>query len=189
MTDFFAVLRLPARPWLDPEPLNEAYVRRSEALHRTADSQDQLMAVNRAHRVLSDPASRVEHLLSLTGQESNTTRIVPTVGEFFERVARHLQRADRLLAGDAAQTSALLRALRAQEMQTLKADLEELATELGSYRTGRLKELKELDRLWERAPADARQDLAQLALDLTFIQKWQGQVRERLLRLDEAAAG
>src|SRR5690242_18733281 len=97
MTDFFAVLRMPRRPWLDPEPLDETYVRRSEALHREPDSQDQLMLLNRAYQVLRDPATRIEHLLSLTGKGPTTAQITSAVGEFFGRVADHLQQADRFL--------------------------------------------------------------------------------------------
>jgi hypothetical protein len=188
MTNFFAALRVPMRPWLDPEPLKEAYVRLSEALHQQPDSQDELVVLNRAFQVLSNPAARIEHLLSLTGEEASTRQITPAVAELFGRVANRLQAADRFLGEASAQTPALLRALQAQRMQAVQAGLDELARELASYQARCLDELQGLDRCWDHDSANRRDALAQLSLDLIFLQKWQAQVRERLLRMDEATS-
>jgi hypothetical protein len=185
MTDFFSVLRVPARPWQDPDALRDVYVQLSEALHRQAGSQDELVALNRAFQVLHNPATRVEHLLSVTGGESSTRQIAPVMGEFFGRVANCLQEADRLLGEISVQSSALARALLLQRVHALQADLDNLAHDLAAHQAQRLEALRELDQVWLHRPADARQALAQLAVDLTFLQKWQGQIRERLLRMDE----
>jgi hypothetical protein len=185
MTDFFAVLRVPARPWLDPDALRDVYVRLSEALHRQAGSQDELVALNRAFQVLNNPATRVEHLLSVTGVESNAREIAPVMGEFFGRVAGCLQEADRLLGEISVQTSALARALQVQRVHALQADLDNLAHELAAQEARRLETLRELDQAWPHHSADTCKALAQVAVDLTFLQKWQGQIRERLLRMDE----
>ena len=187
MTDFFAVLRVPARPWLDPDALKEVYVRSSEALHRQAGSQDELVSVNRAFQVLNNPSTRVEHLLSVTGAEPGTRQIAAVMGELFGRVAGCLQEADRLLAEVSVQSSALARALRAQRVHALKADLDDLAHDLAAQEAQRLETLQELDQAWQKHPADTREALAQVAVDLTFLQKWQGQIRERLLRMDAVA--
>jgi hypothetical protein len=185
MMDFFAVLRVPARPWLDPDVLRDIYVRLSEALHRQAGSQDELVVVNRAYQVLNNPATRVEHLLSVTGAEPGTRRINPVMGEFFGRVAGSLQEADRLLGEISLQSSALARALRIQQVHALKADLDNLEQDLAAHQARRLEALRELDQAWQHDPAAAREALAQVAVDLTVLQKWQGQIRERLLRMDE----
>jgi hypothetical protein len=185
MTDFFAVLRVPARPWLDPDALRDVYVRLSEALHRQAGSQDELVALNRAFQVLNNPATRVEHLLSVTGVEPNTRQIAPVMGEFFGRVAGCLQEADRLLGEISVQSSALARALQVQRVHALQADLDNLAHELAAHEAQRLEALRELDQAWPHHSADTCEALAQVAVDLTFLQKWQGQIRERLLRMDE----
>ena len=186
MTDFFAVLRVPARPWLDQEGLRDAYIRLSEALHRQAGSQDALVTLNRAFQVLNDPAARVAHLLSLTGGESGTRQIAPVMGELFGRVAGCLQEADRLLGEVSTQGGpALVRALQIQRVHAAQADLGGLAHDLAGDQAQRLDALRELDQAWLHNPADAREALAQLAADLTCLQKWQGQIRERLLRFDE----
>jgi hypothetical protein len=185
MTDFFAVLRVPARPWLDPDALRDVYVRLSEALHRQAGSQDELVALNRAFQVLNNPATRVEHLLSVTGVELGTRQIDPMMGELFGRVAGCLQEADRLLGEIAVQSSALARALQVRRVHALQADLDHLAHELGAHEAQRLETLRELDQAWQQHPGDTGEALAQVAADLTFLQKWQGQIRERLLRMDE----
>ncbi|MBV9999332.1 MAG: hypothetical protein JO015_09490 [Verrucomicrobia bacterium] len=185
MTDFFAGLRMPARPWLDPDAVKDIYVRLSEALHRQAGSQDELAVLNRAYQVLSNPATRVEHLLSLTGAASGTRRIDPVMGEVFGRVANCLREADLLLGEISVQNSALARALQLQRVHGLQGDLDNLVRELAAQEAQRLEALRELDQVWQHQPADAREALAQVALDLTFLQKWQGQIRERLLRMDE----
>src|SRR5689334_17113097 len=148
MTNFFAVLRAPMRPWLDPEPLKETYLRLSETLHRQPDSQDQLVTLNRAFQVLGNPAMRLEHLLSLTGDGPSTRarQITPEVSEFFGRIAKGLEETDRSLGEVSAQSSALLRALQTRQIQTIQADLDELARDLASYQDQRLDELKRLDR-------------------------------------------
>lgn len=186
MTDFFAVLRMPARPWLDPDAVRDIYVRLSEALHRQAGAQDELVALNRAYQVLSNSATRVEHLLSVTGVEPGTRQIDPVMGELFGRVANCLQEADRLLGEISVQTSALARALQVQRVHAGQGELDDLVRELAAQEAQRLAALRELDQVWQHQPADTRQALAQVALDLTFLQKWQGQIRERLLRMDEA---
>jgi hypothetical protein len=185
MTDFFAVLRVPARPWLEPDALRDVYVRLSEALHRQAGSQDELVALNRAFQVLNNPATRVEHLLGVTGAEPNTRQIAPVIGELFSRVADCLQEADRLLGEISVQSSALARALQVQRVHALQADLDHLAHELAAYEARRLEALRELDQAWPRRSADTCEALGQIAVDLTFLQKWQGQIRERRLRMDE----
>jgi hypothetical protein len=188
MTDFFAVLRVPPRPWLDPDALKELYVRLSEVLHRQPGSQNELVLLNRAFQVLNNPATRVEHLLSVTGAEPGARQIAPVMGELFGRVAGCLQESDRLLAEIWAQNSALARALRVQRVHALKADLDNLAHDLAAQEAQRLETLRELDQAWQQHPADACEALAQVAVDLTFLQKWQGQIRERLLRMDEVTA-
>jgi hypothetical protein len=50
-----------------------------------------------------------------------------------------------------------------------------------------LSELGQLDALWTESPAQCREMLAQIALRLTFIQKWLSEVRERKIRLEELA--
>ena len=50
-----------------------------------------------------------------------------------------------------------------------------------------LSELGQLDSLWTESPAQCRESLAQIALRLTFVQKWLSEVRERKIRLEELA--
>ncbi len=190
MTDPFAVLGLPARPWLDPEALRSAWLHRSEELHRAGRAEEELMAVNRAHQILGNPATRIEQLLARGGEEAGAARqITPTVGALFGEVAERLQEADRLLtevsSGASSASSALVRAVRVAQSQDLRAGLEALADRLEEEKTRRERELQRLDGEWARDPGAVRLPLARLALDLTFLQRWLGQVRERLLRLDE----
>ncbi|HEY0791679.1 MAG TPA: hypothetical protein VGD78_11500 [Chthoniobacterales bacterium] len=190
MTNLFSALQLPARPWLDPDEVKEAYVRQSErAYHRTdADGDAERATLNQAFRVLREPSTRLEHLLALTKKESLAPRQVSAeVSRLFGQTANQLQVADRFLTQLSGKTSVLLRAIHLQEAPGLRADLDSLASTLGASENAHLNELKRLDEVWQEDPGLAREPLAQLAFELTFLEKWQGQLRERLLRLDEAA--
>ena len=188
MTDLFAALQLPSRPWLDPDEVKDAYVRQSEGAYHRADADAERATLNEAFRVLKEPSTRLDHLLALTGGNALPPR--PVGGEasrLFGLTANQLQVADRLLTELSRQTSLLSRAVHLQEASGVRADLEALNSTLRAAEEAHLQEVKRLDKVWEEDAARAREPLAQLAFELTFLEKWQGQLRERLLRLDEAA--
>jgi hypothetical protein len=188
MTDLFAALQLPRRPWLSPDEVKDAYVRQSERVYHQADAEGERATLNRAFRVLSEPSTRLDHLLTLTPGDALPPRQVGSeVSRLFGQTANQLEVADRLLAELSGQSSLLLRALHLQQAPGLRADLEALTSTLRAVEDVHLKEVMRLDELWMKNPGLVREPLAQLAFELTFLEKWQGQIRERLLRLDEAA--
>jgi hypothetical protein len=188
MTDLFAALQLPTRPWLHPDEVKDAYVRQSERAYHRADAESERATLNQAFRVLKEPSTRLDHLLALTGGDKRPPRQVSgEVSRLFGQTAHQLQAADQFLAQLSGQSSVLLRALQLQEAPSLRTNLETLASTLSAAEEAHLNEVKRLDEVWGQAPALAREPLAQLAFELTFLEKWQGQLRERLLRLDEAA--
>ena len=91
MTDYFALLDQPRKPWIDLNELEEKYHALARASHPdqskkpTADFAE----VNRAYRVLRDPKQRVEHLLALEGRKiaSTTSEIPNDLAELFMEVA------------------------------------------------------------------------------------------------------
>jgi hypothetical protein len=190
MTNFFSALQLPARPWLDPDEVKEAYVRQSEqAYHRAdADADTERATLNQAFRILREPSTRLDHLLALTkGNGTPRREVSAEISGLFSQTANQLQAADRFLTQLSGKTSVLSRAIHLQEAPGLRADLQSLAATLRAAEDGQLNEVKRLDEVWQEDPALTREPLAQLAFELTFLEKWQGQLRERLLRLDEAA--
>jgi hypothetical protein len=102
-------------------------------------------------------------------------------------IVKLLQNADQELASLSAQSSPILRALAYRKLDGLRQQLEQVERELLQRASGLLAEVARLDHSWLKNSAQARRPLAQIALDLTFVQKWLSQVRERIIRLEELA--
>jgi hypothetical protein len=65
--------------------------------------------------------------------------------------------------------------------------LDQAEKELSQRESALLAEVDRLDQSWFESSVHARHPLAQVALGLTFVQKWISQVRERKIRLEELA--
>ena len=91
MTDHFAVLGQPRRPWLDADLLKETFLTLSGAAHpdhvhnqgapvrQQADSR--YVELNAAYQCLRNPKARVEHLLQLeSGAKPGDLRAIPDDG-------------------------------------------------------------------------------------------------------------
>ena len=75
MTDCFALLNFPRRPWLDADALKQRFHELSTEVHpdrahdasdeAKAESQRRFAGVNAAHECLREAKSRVRHLLEL----------------------------------------------------------------------------------------------------------------------------
>jgi DnaJ-domain-containing protein 1 len=185
MIDYFALFGLERRPLIDLESLGELYFRRSEQANR--GSQGDLATINEAFRTLSNPAARLEYLLRLQFGDLPPRQINPAFGALFGQLANLLARFDNALSKVASQTSPLLRALHFQETASLQEDLATLGAALLEQRTLLVDRINALNEKWPDHASETRDDLAQIALDLTFVDKWQQQLKERNLRLEELA--
>src|SRR4051812_43337553 len=100
--DHFEGLGQPRRPWLEPEALREAFQRRAASLHpdtaATGDS-GAFAALNRAHSVLREHASRVRYLLDLEhSTPGEPSRTVPdTLSDTFMELAAARHRLEKFL--------------------------------------------------------------------------------------------
>jgi len=93
VTDYFALLAQPRRAWLDPDSLQEEFHRRAKSEHPDTSAAERgssnFVELNAAYRALSNPTSRLAHILELAGTP------VPTISEppgelsdlFFETAA------------------------------------------------------------------------------------------------------
>src|SRR5882724_8328072 len=131
MTDYFALLDEPRRPWIDPGRLKQKFIARSAQVHpdRVHNSPDaerraagaSYAELNTAYNCLREPKDRLRHLLELeSGAKLADMERIPsgTMDAFFE-VAHLCREADALLAEQAAVTSPLLKLQffeRAQEL-------------------------------------------------------------------------
>src|SRR3954470_17043283 len=135
MTDYFALLGQPRKPWLDPDKLRAKYEDLTRSDHpdrRRVDSETGLApvdfaAITEAFRVLSDPRLRLKHLLNLGGYSSSSPSAVPPdLVEFFPETAAVSQDADRLVSRLSAADNALTRSVLQAEAIPLRHRIEQL---------------------------------------------------------------
>jgi hypothetical protein len=185
--DYFAFLEIERRPAITEESLKTAYFRKSESLLLDKADPDDLSSLNMAFRVIGNPAARIQHLLVLEFGDARGGQLGSEVGELFGNVVKALQQVDQEFGSLSAESSALLRALAFQRMDGTRELLGQVENELSQEECRLLSALDQLDRLWSKCPAECRESLAQIALSLTFIQKWLSEVRERKIRLEVLA--
>ena len=187
MIDFFVLLDIERRPAITEESLKNAYFRKTESLRLEQSESDALSSLNMAFQIIANPATRIQHLLKLEFGDARGGRIGSDLGELFGSVAEALQKVDQEFGSLSVESSALLRALAIQSMDGVRGKLSQIGNELSERERSLLSELDRLDRIWPESPAQCRESLAQIALSLTFIQKWSSEVRERKIRLEELA--
>ena len=88
-SDYFAVLRQPRRPWLDPDELKRKYQELTFARHPDktpdADQGPEFSEITEAYRVLSNPRLRLQHLFNLEGAPSETSQVPAEIAELLVR--------------------------------------------------------------------------------------------------------
>jgi hypothetical protein len=187
MIDYFALLDIERRPALNDEFLKSAYFRKTESFRLNQVESDALSTLNLAFRILANPATRIQHLLNLEFGDARGGQIESDLGELFGNIVEALQSADQEFGSLSTESSALIRALAFHRMDGMRESLNQSEKELSKRECGLLSELDQLDRIWMENPTQCRESLAQLALSLTFVQKWLNEVRERKIRLEELA--
>jgi hypothetical protein len=187
MIDYFALLDLERRPAVNEESLKKTYFHRTGLLRLDQAEADAFSSLNMAFRIISNPATRIQHLLSLAFGDTRGGRIKSELGELFGSVVETLQKVDQEFGSLSAESSALVRALTFQRMGEAREKLDQTENELSRRELSLLSEIGPLDEVWLENPARSRESLAQVALSLTFVQKWLTEVRERKIRLEELA--
>jgi hypothetical protein len=187
MIDYFALLGIERRPAIAEETVKGAYFGKSESLHSDPARSGELIAVNAAFQTIVNPATRIQHLLVLEFGDAGGGQIAPDLGELFGTIVEVLQNADQELGSLSARSSPILRALAYQRLDGLREKLVQAEKQLSQLESGLLAEVARLDQSWFESTVQSRYPLAQIALGLTFVQKWLSQVRERKIRLEELA--
>jgi hypothetical protein len=185
MTDFFLLFGLPRRPAIDLEDLKLAFARRNS--ERRAEKPDDQVVLNEAYRILADPVTRLDHLLSLESAKPTDLLVSGEVEEWFEKVAEVLHRFDQTYYQLTQESLHLLRAAKLHSLRESLLTIQELAGGLGELHQSLLGEVDNISAAWPSNRSNALPRLAQLCLDLKFTQKWLSELRERQLRFDELA--
>ncbi len=184
----FAALELPARPWIEPAVLKEAFHRLGATRHPDAPggNAESFAAVNAAWQTLRDPARRLRHLLDLEGEAppSQATPIPPALTETFMNLASLRQKTDGFLSRKAAASGPLAQALLAGERAALERDHSTAVAQLDESVTQALDVVRTIDAAWPERDAATYARLATAQQSLAFLGKWSDQLREALFQLD-----
>ncbi len=184
MTDYFAVLQQPRKPWLDLELLKQRYQALTLTAHpdqkRTNQSSLDFTTVNEAYRCLKDPKLRLQHLLRLEGHDPNASQSIPQeLLELFSRVGSFLQATDRLLERLNGAQNALAKSLIQSDILTSRNETEEILGKLRRLYTEAEEEARRLNDFWVSAP----QAIGQLYGRFAYLTRWTEQVEERQFQL------
>jgi DnaJ-domain-containing protein 1 len=197
MTDYFAVLAEPRRPWLDPESLKKKFLIVSAAVHpdRVHNSgeeeknaaQRRYTELNQAYHHLRNPKERLQHLIELeTGTKPQQIQQVPTdLMEFFFQVGQLFKQTDSFLAEKAKTSSPLLQVQMFETAQNWTEKLNTLQQQLNARQERLVTELKELDDRWvdvaNRTSMLGR--LEELYRLFSYFTRWQSQIQEKVVQL------
>jgi DnaJ-domain-containing protein 1 len=189
MTDYFALLQQPRRPWLDDGKLKEQYHALVLAAHPdTAHHEDDSGAaaiLNEGYRVLQNPKLRIEHLLALEDNAPKTgqTRVPAPIDDLFWQAGTLVKEIETALAEASATTSGLARALLRRRITEINQRTTGMLEKLDALSRDGLEKLRAIDAVW-----DTTHDLAALHEVhnlLSYTMRWTEQFREKLFQLQQ----
>lgn len=204
MDDAFLLLDEPRRPWLDTESLRQKFLALSSAVHpdrvHSAEAAAKetatvkYAALNAAYNVLKEPKDRLLLLLELESGAAprDIQRIPPGTMDLFVDVGQTCREVDQFLTEKAAATSPMVKLKLFERGMDWTDRLGQLQQRINGKRDELFEELRQMNSLWEMAPAvgDGTR-MAQLPLErleqiyrvLSYVSRWTGQIQERVVQL------
>jgi curved DNA-binding protein CbpA len=198
VTDYFALLNEPRRPWLDPDSLKQKFLLLSAEVHpdrvhqasqeERQTAQERYTTLNSAYTCLREPKERLRHLLELeTGSKAADVQNVPAgLMEQFMDVSAACREADSLVAEKKGLTSPLLKAQLFGRGQDNVEKLMSLQQRFHGSVEALLGELKGIDLRWSDSSAERAQllpRLREIAELLSYFSRWNAQLQERIVQL------
>jgi curved DNA-binding protein CbpA len=202
--DNFVLLGQARRPWIDPDFLKASFLEISARAHpdrvqaATGPERDVATAgfaeLNAAYNCLRDPKQRLLHLLELESgtPSANVQTIAPGTMDLSLEVGQICRQADGILSGKARAASPLAQAQWFEKGLACAETLGSLQQRIHLRRDQLLEELKAMNAAWNAAPppgSPARAEalplrrLEEIGRELSYITRWDGQIRERLVQL------
>lgn len=156
----------------------------------TGGSETDFAEYRAAYEVLKSPGRRLQEAMQVVALEGGNLEergsIPSEVVDYFGRVAEVLETVDQFLNERAQARSALARALQDSKVPQLKVSLEAVQKDLGLLEESFLSEFENFDRIgW----FESFEKMGELSRGLTFLEKWQGQIRVAMGKLFEALLG
>jgi DnaJ-domain-containing protein 1 len=188
MTDYFALLDQPRRPWLDPEALKQAYHEKTLRQHpdaqasasAAADVEAKFARLNEAHQTLQDPKLRLQHLLALEGQAvtSRFDAVPADLADLFPAIASVTQDATRVSEKAASATSALSRSLLAPELVQVRNRIATLLETLSHLQAAADAELQRISVMFRECDDATAVTLHRLRVRYSYLRRWIAQLEE-----------
>jgi len=204
VTDAFALLDEPQRPWLDPEALKQKFLPLSSAVHpdrfHSASETERHQAttrygeLNAAYNILREPKERLLHLLELEAgaKPKDVQRIPPGTMDLFVEVGQLCRDADIFIAERSKVTSPLLKVQMFERGMEWTDKLQDLQQRINAKRDEIVAELQQMNAIWDSAPeygsphraaALPLERLEQIYRVFSYIARWSEQIQERNVQL------
>ncbi len=198
MTDYFALLDEPRRPWLDAGRLKEKFHALSAQAHPDrhhggpeADNRAagrQFSELNTAYNCLRNPKERIRHLLELERglRPGDVERVPQELMEYFAEVGGLCRSADALLAEKSKATSSIVKVQLFERGLEWTAKINSLLKTIEERREALDNELKAMNPAWESASARDKQLVERLEAIgrlLGYYGRWTAQLQERNAQL------
>lgn len=196
MKDFFALLGLERRPWLDEEDVKRRFLEasgqnhpdrfHSSAASEKAAAEERFTQLNAAQNALRNPRERLLHFLALEGiAAGGHVQNVPAAAmEFFASVGQLTRDADAFLAEKAKATSPMVKVQLFEKGLEWTGKLQELSAKLATRINAAYHDIEALDSHWSSAGEAERKEilrrLEELARSLAFLERWRAQLQERI---------
>ncbi len=194
MTDNFALLDEPRRPWIDPEALKEKFLALSaqahpDRVHQGSEAERRAASgryaeLNAAYNCLREPKDRLRHLLELEqGAKPADIQQVPSemTDAFFE-IGRLYREIDAFLQEKSAAVSPIFKAQLFERGQHWTDQLTVWQQKINTRHEELMRELKDMNAAWEseanreKLPLGRLEEIYRL---LGYLGRWTGQIRER----------
>jgi len=204
MTDAFALLSEPRRPWLDAEALKARFLPLSAAVHpdrvhsaseaEKAAANTRYAELNAAYNTLREPRDRLLHLLELEagGKPKDVQRIPPGTMDLFVEVGQACRDTDEFLKQKSTSDSPMVKLRLMQEGLDWLDRLQALQGRVNAKRDELTAELRQMNGVWEAAPAIGIPDrvnalplerLEQVYRAMSYVARWTEQIQERVVQL------
>ena len=203
MTDCFALLDEPRRPWLDADTLKAKFLARSAEVHpdrvhgaaeaERAAAQERYTALNAAFNMLREPKDRLQHLLELESgaKPGNIQSTPPELMDLFFEVGRLCRDVDFFLLEKNRANSPLLKVKMFQRGMDWTSQINALQARLNAKRGELEAALAAMNEAWAAAPLEPETRRAVLPLarleqiyrTFSFLSRWTAQLQDRLVQL------
>ena len=194
MTDNFALLDEPRRPWIAGELLKQKFLGLSSQVHpdrihqsspeerKAADAR--FAELNTAYNCLREPKDRLRHLLELElGRKPKDVENIPSdLMDFAFEIGRTCKNADALLSEKANITSPMLKVQFFERGQERVEQLTTLQRKINEQRDALLSELRTMNPAWETEARPLKR-LEEIYRLLGYFARWSEQLQERIVQL------